>query len=75
MNLVHLWNQYIFDDLWVPVWPNIVASVLWVVPGFIWHKTRLQSKLDAQTEEMKQHHETVVKEVVEKALQEVAHNA
>ena len=79
MNLVSLWNQYIYTDLWVPVWPNLAASVLWVIPGFLWHKRSTQGKLDAQTEALKQHHEEVVKELLEKVLkqaeEEMAHKA
>lgn len=83
MNLVSLWNQYIYTDVWVPVWPNLAASVIWVIPGFLWHKRSTQGKLDAQTAELKQHHHQVVQQLLEEvgkaaetvAEEELSHNA
>lgn len=36
-----LFNRYVIQDFWVPVWPNIAASIIWAVPAFIWHHNRL----------------------------------
>lgn len=46
-------------DVWGPIWPNLIASVLWAVPGFTVHHVLMRRHttraLDAQTVELKAH--------------------
>lgn len=59
-----LWHQYLFNDFWVPVWPNIAASILWAVPAFVWHKRKVAAKIEEQTVALMQHHENMVKDLL-----------
>lgn len=31
---------------WGQVWPNLAASVLWAVPGLLWHHRALKRHVD-----------------------------
>lgn len=46
-------------DFWGPVWPNLVASVVWAVPGFTVHHVLMRRhttrEIDRQTAELKTH--------------------
>ncbi len=44
------------------VWPNIVASALWAVPGYFWgrhHMKRLHSRLDYNDAKLKKIHKDI----------------
>lgn len=40
--MAHLWSW-----LFTAVWPNLLASLLWAVPAFVWHHRRIARRLDA----------------------------
>jgi hypothetical protein len=46
-------------DFWGPVWPNLVASVLWAAPAFTAHHVLMRRhttrEIDRQTVEIKAH--------------------
>lgn len=51
--------SYLNRDFWSPVWPNLVASVLWAAPAFVAHHVLMRRhttrEIDRQTAELKTH--------------------
>lgn len=37
----------LYRDLWGPVWPNLVASVVSLPVAFAWHHRRVKAHVDA----------------------------
>jgi hypothetical protein len=55
MNFIHHW---IYEDLWVPVWPNWFAGAAVGILGYVWGKKELikiHNKLDLHHRELKRH--------------------
>lgn len=54
---------YLNRDFWGPVWPNLVASVLWAAPAFTVHHRLMRRhttrEIDRQTAEIKAHMDRV----------------
>lgn len=53
-------HRFLFDDFWVPVWPNVAAAVL----GWAWINWRQKVRQARHHEELKQH----ITHTVNKAL-------
>lgn len=50
--------HWIYEDLWVPVWPNWMAGAVVGILAYIWGKKELLKihlKLDAHHKELKEH--------------------
>ncbi len=42
-----------YRDLWVPVWPNLVASALWAPGALWWHHSRLRQHVTDEVERIR----------------------
>lgn len=45
---IEFWHHWVYNDVWGPVWPNIVASVLWAAPALL----HLHRKINRNHEEL-----------------------
>lgn len=41
--MIEWMHRYLFQDFWVPVWPNLAAAVIWIPVAMI-HVTRSNRK-------------------------------
>ena len=51
-------HHWIYEDLWVPVWPNWFAGAIVGVLAYIWGKKELlkiHTKIDNNHKELKKH--------------------
>lgn len=37
-------------DLWLPIWPNLAASVIWTLPALAWHHRAMRRHVTAEAE-------------------------
>lgn len=40
--------RWLFEDLWVPIWPNLAASALTTTAGLMVHHRRIKAHVTAE---------------------------